>query len=333
MRSSTEAARRDGRLPNDDVVLVAHSSVLTGGSAQGTRAIDIRAWRGIDLRILPDRGFDLAQAWFGGQPLAWVSGVGETGPLTDLDGFRWSDGFGGGLMVTCGLRNVGMPGEGHGLHGTASHLPAVDVDITRTLDAEEAWVSARARVVDPGDVSDDAVLELTREIRTHAFTGRVEITDRTTNQGREPTPAPILYHFNFGFPLWGPGAHLAMAATETWPRDEESRPSLEVWDHPPPPTKTAERVLEHRVEIDDGWGKAVLGNELLGVELLVRWRAAELPRLHQWIDPSPGRYVLGIEPANCSTRGRAVDRAEGRLPMLEPGGMRETRLVVEARRV
>lgn len=77
----------------------------------------------------------------------------------------------------------------------------------------------------------------------------------------------------------------------------------------------------------------MLGNGLLGVELTLQWRAAELPRLHQWIDPSPGRYVLGIEPANCSTRGRAVDRAEGRLPMLEPGEMRETRLVVEARRV
>ncbi|HEY6634451.1 MAG TPA: DUF4432 family protein, partial [Acidimicrobiia bacterium] len=238
-----------------------------------------------------------------------------------------------GLLVTCGLRNVGMPSEGHGLHGTFSHLAALDVETTRTVGVDEAVMTARARVVDPGDVSDLAVLELTREIRTHAFTGKVEITDRTTNLGDAPTPAPILYHFNFGFPLWGPGAHLAIAAKETWPRDDDSRQSLDVWEHPPPPAETVERVLEHQVENDDGWGTALLRNELLGIELSLHWRAAELPRLHQWIDPSPGRYVLGIEPANCSTGGRAFDRAQGRLPMLGPGETRETRLVVEARQL
>jgi hypothetical protein len=51
------------------------------------------------------------------------------------------------------------------------------------------------------------------------------------------------------------------------------------------------------------------------------------------VQPAPGLGVLGIEPANCSVLGVAHDRAEGRLPQLEPGEMRRTRLQIRARRV
>ena len=110
MTMSIQEALAEGRLPNADAVLVSRSSRVDGEF--GMRALDIRCWDGIDLRVLPDRGFDLGQAWFAGVPLAWVSAVGETGPLDRPEGMDWSTRFGGGLMVTCGLRNVGMPAEG-----------------------------------------------------------------------------------------------------------------------------------------------------------------------------------------------------------------------------
>lgn len=49
---------------------------------------------------------------------------------------------------------------------------------------------------------------------------------------------------------------------------------------------------------------------------------SSLPRLWQWIHPDYG--VLGIEPANCSVRGRQNDFNEGRLPVLQPGESRTT---------
>jgi hypothetical protein len=52
-----------------------------------------------------------------------------------------------------------------------------------------------------------------------------------------------------------------------------------------------------------------------------------------WIDRAPGVYALGLEPANCSVLGRAHDRAEGRLPFLEPGAERTTRIAVTAEEV
>ena len=45
------------------------SSVVTDGPAAGCRAIDLRVEGGIDLRLLPDRGLDASDAWFGGIPL------------------------------------------------------------------------------------------------------------------------------------------------------------------------------------------------------------------------------------------------------------------------
>ena len=62
-------------LANLDAVCSATASRTEGG----WRALDLRAWDGIDARLLPDRGLDCFGAWYRGVPLAWVSAVGERG--------------------------------------------------------------------------------------------------------------------------------------------------------------------------------------------------------------------------------------------------------------
>jgi hypothetical protein len=62
-------------------------------------------------------------------PLAWVSPTGVVAPhFRELQGEGWLRSFGGGLLVTCGLQNVGEPsergGEELGLHGRISNTPA-----------------------------------------------------------------------------------------------------------------------------------------------------------------------------------------------------------------
>ena len=68
------------RLANLDQVATAVASVVADGAAAGARAVDVRVWGGIDLRLLPDRGLDVGGAWFRGTPLAWISQAGEQGP-------------------------------------------------------------------------------------------------------------------------------------------------------------------------------------------------------------------------------------------------------------
>ena len=170
-------------------------------------------------------------------------------------------------------------------------------------------------------------LELERTWTTRTGEGRLELVDVTRNLGPDPEPAPLLYHVNLGAPLWSAGATLELDASTTTPRDDDA---VEPWDHALQPLAGArERVFEHDVAAgEDGWGTATVESPATGLRLQLRWEAAGLPRLHQWVHPAPGIAVLGLEPANCSVLGRAADRAAGRLPVLEPGEQRVTRLEV-----
>jgi hypothetical protein len=252
--------------------------------------------------------------------------VGERGPLGGrLRDDDWLRGFGGGLVATCGLRNVGAASEGHGLHGEISHQPARDVRLARWVDGERAIVSASATVTEVSALGHR--LELERTWTTRTGEGRLDLVDVTRNLGPEPEAAPLLYHVNLGAPLWSPGATLALQARATTPRDSDA---VEPWDRALEPLAGArERVFEHEVAVgEDGWCAAAVDSPATGLRVLLRWEAASLPRFHQWVHPAPGIAVLGLEPANCSVLGRAADRAAGRLPVLEPGEERVTRLEV-----
>jgi hypothetical protein len=294
------------------------SSVVAEGPAAGCRAVDLRVAGGIDLRVLPDRGLDLGAAWFRGVPVAWISPLGERPPRPG----DFTGSWGGGLVTTCGLRNVGAPSEGHGQHGEYHQQRASEVGVERG----EGWVAVRGRVR-------EGSLEVSRAIRTFAGEGRVELVDVARNLGAEAEPAPLLYHVNIGAPVWGVGARLSVSGSlGIEPRDADAAAALGSWDRAPGVIDGApERVFEHVVEPGaDGWCEVRLDSPPAGLVLTLRWDAATLPRMHQWVHPAPEFGVLGLEPANCSVLGRAADRAAGRLPELAPGEERVTRLELRA---
>lgn len=312
-----------GMLANLDTMLWAREGTT---EPSGMRAIDLAPSGGIAVRVLPDRGLDLGQAWFSGVPLAWLSSVGEQPPLDEPKEMEWSTRFGGGLMTTCGLRNVGMPSEGHGLHGTFSHLRATAVAVTRNVEGP-GTVQVSGRLV---DAAEEPELTVDRTITTWAGSGRIEVVDVTTNCGETSADAPLLYHLNFGYPLWSGPAGLELDVVGTLARDADSELAIEQWRNPPPVQQTSEWVFEHRLRATNGRGHARIANPDLAMEIDVTWPVDELPIVNQWIDANPGMGVLGIEPANCTTRGRAFERANGTMPTIEPGQQRTTSLVVEA---
>jgi hypothetical protein len=257
------------------------------------------------VRLLPERGLDIAEAWLGGVQLAWLSGAG-------FEGAAW----GGGLVTTCGLQNVGAASEGFPLHGHYHQRPAQILEQTST--------GARARV-------EDGPFVLHREVRL--ADGLLRITDVTENVGDGPEPAPLLYHVNIGGPLWAPGGEVRVTGLlETVPRDADAAAGLATWAEPPEPVELPERVFEHRFRPSEETGSASVRNPGTGYELRLSWGADQLTRLHQWVDPRPGYYGFALEPANSSVLGRAADRAAGILPVLGAGGSRETWLELRAYR-
>jgi hypothetical protein len=270
-------------------------------------AVDVHVLGGIAFRVHPRRGLDIGAAWFRGVPLAWIAPAGEGG----AESHDWRSAWGGGLVTTCGLDNVGAASEGIGLHGTYTFLPARDV----TTERSSTEVAIRAVVDEPRG------LLVERTIRTAVGSGRLEVVDATVNSAAERLEAPLLYHVNLGWPLWDSGAQVVTDADEVrLVGDDDAAPHD--WSLAPEPTPTPERVWEHVRATD-----AAVISERLGLRVAVE---SDLPRLWQWVDPAPGVYALGLEPANCSVLGRAHDRAEGRLPFLEPGEERTTRIAITA---
>jgi hypothetical protein len=302
-------------LPHPDQLATAVESVVTSGAAEGARALDLKVWNGIDARLLPDRGLDIGAAWFRGVPLAWISPNGEQG-ATDpeqLQGARWGEVWGGGLVTTCGLSNVGAASDGHGLHGTYTARRAEALSVQRA--ATELVVTAT--IVDPP-------FTVSRRVATTVGQGLLRVDDTTVNTSEWTAAAPMLYHVNVGVPLWDADAYLESDALDVVPRDAPSAAGLATWDEPPHPEPGAtERVFEH---VGASWARLV--SPRLQIELTVR---SSQPRLWQWVHPASGTYALAIEPANCSVLGREHDIAAGRMPFLDPGETRSSWLTIEAR--
>jgi hypothetical protein len=312
-------------LGNSEQLAQVYSGVAADGPARGTRTISVHPAGGLHVRVLPDRGLDIGAAWFAGSPVSWLSPVGET----SWSGGEWLSAWAGGLLTTCGLRNVGAPSEGHPMHGTATGLPASDVRVTRTAEPDGVAVTVAGTLTDASAFG--PVLQMYRTITVRTDRAELALVDVTTNLGHRTEQAPILYHVNFGHPLLSPHAFIDGPRLWSRPRDPDSARVAETWAVMGPPLADDEDVVfEHGIEPDpDGWATLRVVSPDAGVAARVSWDTEALPRVHTWRRATRGSYAMAIEPANCSVLGREPDRADGTAPWLEPGQQRRTRVRVE----
>src|SRR5690242_21959659 len=102
------------------------SYCIDDGPARGVRALCVNTGGGLRYRVLVDRGLDIDQAFFNQHSLAFLTHKGVTPPTRGLDrGLEWLKSFPGGLLTSCGLFNIGPPGEDaredRGVHGPSSN--------------------------------------------------------------------------------------------------------------------------------------------------------------------------------------------------------------------
>ena len=300
----------------------------TEGPESGVEEVQVRTGAGLSYSILPSRGLDIGLAEFGGIPLCWLSPNGEVHPaFYDDRGLAFLRTAVGGLLMTCGLTQVGSPSidndEELGLHGRAHHTPA------RQVCAEGFWEGDEYFMVVRGKVEETSIfgrnLRLTRKITSCLGKNEIVIQDVVENAGFEPAPHMMLYHFNFGFPLLDVETEIHFPSGRVIPREPElPLEGLETWQSPQ--ANYRERVYYHenlsagidgRVAVTLRNPHFPLRDKPLMVQLI--WETKNLPILVQWKMPGLSTHVLGIEPANCHVEGRAVERQRGSLVVLEPG--------------
>jgi galactose mutarotase-like enzyme len=163
-------------------------------------------------------------------------------------------------------------------------------------------------------------LTLRRRVSSVIGSDTFTVDDVVTNEGPGEQPHMILYHVNLGWPLVEDGAVLSVPSQEIVPRDDVAAQGLANSSLITAPTPDAlERVYLHTFE-GTGHRDVSLENHRIGVALRMRFDLAALPVMYQWSLFREGSNVLGLEPANCAgVHGRAQTRADGNLPILQPG--------------
>ena len=307
-------------------------SVSIPGTGAAERLLTARLFDSLEFEVLPGRGFDIGDTWYRGTPMSWFSPVRDARALPAPSGTEWLSRFTGGLLTTCGFGTIGAEGNGEGLHGRASHLPADEV----------SW-----RVADDGSIRLDAIIESValfgpsfRVRRSyHATTSgagmaQLKITDDVTNCGPEASALSMLYHLNFGAPLVAPGSTVVINSDEV--AASAPHPEVPEWSVLPQPVDhITEAVFEHRGVMSnaEGFARATVLSSAADLGVIVEWTATTLPRLHQWVFPTRGRWALGIEPATAPLFGLDRNGEHAGAPVLSPGQSRlhEVRISIGSR--
>lgn len=307
---------------------------LADGRVRGVRAADVYTGSGFRFQVLLDRGLDLGAAEHSGRPLAWFHPALGAPALHEPFGLGWLRTFGGGLVTTCGLDHVGAPdpeGDGYGLHGRASHLPAENLRVRQEWRGDDYLLEIEGETRQVRLFGEN--LRLERRLSTRLGATSLVLEDRVTNEGFRPSSLAVLYHCNFGFPVVSPGSELLVHDRSVRPRDPAAEAGLsEHLRFPPPVPGFAEQVFFHEPQVGaDGLAAAAIVNRPLGFGAFLRWRAAELPVLAHWKMTGEGEYVCGLEPTtHVPTATRREQRENGSMRDLAPGASVSFRLEIGA---
>ena len=304
---------------------------LEDGFEKDVEMIEARTGTGFRFTVLPSRGMDISFAEHRGIPLCWRSCTRDVSPsFYEPVGDGWHRMFYGGMVITCGLTNVGAPcedqGETLGRHGRISATPGESVYADGRWEGDEYHLVMQGRMREAVFWGEN--LTLTRRISTQMGSSKFRIEDEVENLGFDASPLMILYHVNIGFPLLTEESILLVPAKKTVPMDASVDPGGFNKFHAPLPNALSQ-VFYHEVAADDeGRVIAAIINKKLRLGLYVQYNRNQLKNLVQWKMLGQGVYVLGIEPSNCHVEGRARERERGTLEFLQPGGRRNFGLEV-----
>jgi hypothetical protein len=289
--------------------------------------------------VIPTRGMGLWRASLGEVQLAWRSPVrGPVHPalvnLADEGGLGWLRGF-DELLCRCGLESNGAPERNpdgtlrYGLHGRIANTPANKVQVAIDRDSGEITVVG---VVDETRLFGNK-LRLATTITTRVGQPGLSIADTITNLSAEPGELELLYHFNLGVPLLGPGAKVLLPVKKMAPRDAAAAADLPDWTlYKPPAPGLPEAAHYFQLAADaQGQTQAVLCGAAGDRGVSLKFNTGELPCFTLWKNrqaPADG-YVTGLEPGINFPNAKSFERHSGRVAVVSPGESRTYHVAIE----
>ena len=308
---------------------------LAGGKQDGVQLLTI-THEGLTLSLIPTRGLSIYEVTSGDLRLGWDSPVKEIvhPKYINLDsrgGLGWLDGF-NEWMVRCGLEFAGHPGLDEfvtntgdagemdlTLHGKVGNIPASQVTV---LIDKAPPHRIRVRGVVHERLFFGPKLQLVGEISTVPGEAALRIHDEVTNLGAGKQEMQLIYHTNYGRGLLEKGAQVVAPVNVVSPMNAHAAQAIENWTTyaEPTPGFIEEVFLIHPYANQEGRTGVLLHNAAGDQASSIHWNVKELPFLTVWKNTVAAEdgYVTGLEPATGFPYHRKVERAAGRVPVLEP---------------
>lgn len=273
----------------------AEQLIMSEGKAKGMHVIDM--YNGVlHLRLSADRALDIYQADYRGKNIVFKSKNGMVNAHLSSDAVRFVNDFGGGLLYTCGLDNIGSPKNGFVQHGSLAYLPANHVNIETGYDKKNTYY-----VEVSGDINYTALfgpsLVLKRKIRLYYNQAEIIISDRIVNQNYQLGQYMLMYHFNFGYPFIHQGSQIKINDVNQTELLNENQ-TLETCHYnelDSPQINKDEEVFIHTLTYQKT--SVLIQNQ--EDRLSIVFDNPRLKYLTQWKSMASGDYALGIEPATC----------------------------------
>ena len=261
--------------------------IFNDGKAKGVRAIEINTGS-LRFTILPDRGMDIAQASFNGKALSWISKTGITDSrYYEKDGKNFLRGFYGGLVTTCGLKNIGRPVGEYGLHDRIANTPAEKISVFADWVCDDYVMEVSGQVRETVVFGENLLFK--RTIKTALFSNEFTMEDTIINEGFKEENVALAYHCNFGYPLVKEGGKIVNVP------DDISNISGPVHG------KKEECI---KVKMKGDTATVGIKNDNMGA--YITYKTDTLPDFLVWKMLGESEYVVGLEPRTTNFGGENI---------------------------
>lgn len=293
---------------------------IEGGKKEGVRATSVTNETGLSFTVIADRCMDIYRLSYKGINFSYLNPCGIIAPqYYDRTGVNWLKSFTGGLMVTCGLDNVGNPcdEEELGLHGRIGNTPAEEYCVRTLKETTGNRVEISGRMRQSFIFGDK--LELRRRITAYQEKNCVEIEDEICNVGFKKQEYMQLYHCNIGYPFLSPECELLFPTKSVTGTNNLSVENVKEWNKISEPAETGEMCFIHELEEKNGHRCVGMFNHKLQIGFLLRFEGRDLDKFLQWKYLNPGEYVIGLEPATNYADGKVKERERNQIQTLDAG--------------